>query len=222
MQKRITEEKLKKLRRISLNLKAFQIQKNFKVFQNKFDVTVSALLRSRNCLLLYHKTASNLSKKFEYEPKIYNSISESFSSKLVYFQFSKFFFVVSLIQKEFRNYLSRKQKRFEKFVKIWEKVCENFMMKKKSKKSQKKKVSKALKIPPSIRDNIFKEYYHSCLLKFKSYHKIQVSNDSSNPQILEKKGFSSVKNSSSLLFNPTNEDLKNLIRKALKINKVIK
>ena len=115
---RIKMQKQKCLRRISMNIKALQIQSNFRRYSKVEDIKDLSLFRARNILLLYKTHTSSLIKLKIYEPHIINLITRTAYTHIVFHKFATYIQNIIRIQRNFRIYLKIKNVRMIELRKL--------------------------------------------------------------------------------------------------------
>ncbi|OMJ89101.1 hypothetical protein SteCoe_8825 [Stentor coeruleus] len=164
----IKTEKNKRLRRISMSLKAIQIQTVYKNYTLNLKPDEAALFRSRNLLAFYRGSTKDIEKCFGYGYEIISSIKQASHAQVVFRKFSHFYKSVIMIQRNTRKYLSRKESRMKELIKMWGVVCECMLFRKGSKKEDRKRQSlDIVAIPMHIRDKILGDYYKNCMMKYR-------------------------------------------------------
>ena len=173
---RIKMQKQKCLRRISMNIKALQIQSNFRRYSKVEDIKDLSLFRARNILLLYKTHTSSLIKLKIYEPHIINLITRTAYTHIVFHKFATYIQNIIRIQRNFRIYLKIKNVRMIELRKLWSSACELILFRKSSNKRHRKRESQLLfTIPATTRDLILKDYYRSCWIAYRQEIKKYIS-----------------------------------------------
>lgn len=164
----IITQKTMRLNRISLNIRAVQIQKTYKNYTKNISLKESAILRSRNLLLIFRGHLKDIEKKFTYGKNLISIIKKASQSQVVYRKFSHFYKSLVLLQRNIRKYLYIKKYRIRELVKMWTVICESMLFRKGSKKDERKRHSaKLITIPAYVRDEAIRNYYRKCAFKFR-------------------------------------------------------
>ncbi|OMJ87992.1 hypothetical protein SteCoe_10145 [Stentor coeruleus] len=164
----VKTEKNRRLRRISMNLKAMQIQTVYKNYTLNLKPDEAALYRARNLLAFYRGNTKDIEKRFVYGRDVIFSITQASHAQVVFRKFSHFYKSVIKIQRNTRKYLSLKERRMRKLIKIWGAICECMLFKKGSKKEDRRRQSlNIVAIPVHIRDKFLQDYYRECMLRYR-------------------------------------------------------
>lgn len=162
--------------RVYMNLlisKVVLIQKIYRRFKGNLLSHDMALLRSRNLLTLYCNNRKQLELKFLSGKVVFKFISFAAHTHLVFHHFATFQRSVFRIQRCFRRYYSRKERRLIELRKLWDQACEQILFKKAATKSKRLELSSMLiSIPSNIRDNKLLELYHKCIKLYRRKSKV--------------------------------------------------
>lgn len=164
----VKTEKSKRLRRISMNIKAKQIQTVYKNYTLNLKPDEAALYRAKILLAFYKGNTKDIEKYFGYGCEIISLIKQASHAQIVFRKFSHFYKSVIKIQRKTRKYLSVKERRMKELIKMWGVVCECMLFRKGSKKEDRKRHSlDIVAIPVHIRDKFLGDYYKECMLRFR-------------------------------------------------------
>lgn len=165
---KIQEQRDMRLRRISVNLRAMQIQGFLKKRSKNVRPKDTILIRASNLLKFYRENAKNIKRRFGYGKELIISISQISHAQVVFRKFSHFYRSIIRIQRNTRKFLSIKEKRMKELVKMWGIACETMLFKKSSKRADRKRQSlDIISLPVQIRDDVLNKYYRKCALRYR-------------------------------------------------------
>ena len=194
------------------------IQKIYRKFKGNSTSNHTVLLRSRNLLSLYSSNRKQLELKFLSGKIIFNFISVRAHTHLVFHHFARFQSSVFRIQRCFRRYYSRKERRLIELRKLWDQACEQILFKKATSKAKRQELSSILiAIPSNIRDTKLLELYKRCIKLFRRESNVI---DSSIKTFTQNKIFQTaisgfMLKSEFLDFAPSSRQLENMIESLL-------
>ena len=168
MRELVKSEKEKRLRKVSIVLKARQIQSFLKTYNNHLPPEELLRIRAKNTLLLYRSTVKSVMTQYIIEPQLVSSISGIAHAHIIFHTFATYFTNIIRIQRSVMKYQQVKNRRVRRIVKLWDESCQQMLFVKGSNRKIRKKESVSLiLIPKSIRDSLIKDYYRDCLLNFR-------------------------------------------------------
>lgn len=173
MNKLIQDSKAYKLYLDTLLAKVIFIQRIYRKFKGNLRQRDMYLLRSRNLLTLYCNNIRQLELSHLSGKVVFNFISFIAHTRLVFHHFATFQRSVYKIQRYFRRYYSRKERRLIELRKLWDHACEQLIFKKASSKSRRQELSSMIiSIPSNVRDSKLLELYNSCIKSYRRDSKI--------------------------------------------------
>lgn len=173
MYKQIRDTKAYKAYLDTLLTKVIYIQRIYRKFKGNLNQNQAFLLRSRNLLTLYCNNIKQLELSHLSGKVVFNFISFTAHTRLVFHHFATFQRSVYRIQRNFRRYCARKERRLIELRKLWDHACEQLLFKKASSRSRRQELSSMIiSIPSNIRDAKLLELYNSCIKTYRRDSKI--------------------------------------------------
>ena len=161
--------KQKKIRIRLLQMKAYKIQKQFKLrFKFVFSLNYRNLALAKNSIMLFQHMSEKIQKKNS-ERQLVNSFKESALYKLIPDTFYRFNSLVLNIQGVWRSYTKVNNQRLVELSIFWSKTANALATNLSSKKRSKKKIKaaeKLMKIPMETKDRVLREHLHCCKIEF--------------------------------------------------------
>lgn len=222
----IKKQKISRLRRISMNIKAKQIQSTYKRYTSNIQHSESAMIRARNLLMLYRENTRTTVNRFGYGKAIVLTIKQASYFQIVYRKFSQYYKSVILIQRNTRKFLGVKDKRIKELMKIWISIGETMIYRRGSKKDDRKRHSvKFVTLPAHARDNAISNYYRKCVLKYREMIRnycFSLKSVSDNKKFHN--ALNQICSATPPLFEylPTTKEMEQLIESTIKSNKIKK
>lgn len=164
IRKKIGEIKEKKLNKFR-SLGSIRHIQRFYRNSIKFPDNMYPLLVLNHSLLLYNRTCRCIHRESSADKIISAFLSSSQKNKLAH-NFQIYCKKIVFIQKQFREYIERKQKRFHNLIALWNRIIEKFLFNKKKKSTRRKESIKYSTIPNNRRNDILAEVYY---IKWKAH-----------------------------------------------------
>ncbi|OMJ89175.1 hypothetical protein SteCoe_8724 [Stentor coeruleus] len=210
--------KRQKLKKITWNMKAYQIQKAIRK-KGKLNLGDKILIRVQNLLLLYKDCIGKHEKRIMTKHMIEN-ISFLAHNHLLSHQFHNYIARVLYVQRQVKIYLAKRNRRMLHLAKLWNEECRNYLFKKSSNKTARKKNSvNIVTISNAKRSAIINDYYHECIVRYRlmirsyitSMQNLQIRRSFSNSVFLKR-----AKPIPQFEYLPTREAMEVMIEKAVK------
>lgn len=210
--------KRQKLRKITWNMKAYQIQKAIRT-KSKLHLGDKILVRVQNLLLLYKDCIGKPIKKVMRKHLVEN-ISFLAHNHLLSHQFNNYIARVLYVQRKVKMYLAKRTRRMLHLARLWNEECQNYLFKKSNNKIARKRNSvNIVTIPNAKRSAVINDYYRECIIKYRlmirsyisSMQNLQIRRSFSNSVFLKR-----AKPIPPFEYIPTREIMETMIEKAVK------